>query len=889
MATRDYRGVRLNSGATVAPEAAAPIRVGQLRQQDTSRSIADDALLAIVGEATQFATQNFERSVQEHYVQGQRAASQKKAVEEVDADPFMAPFVRGGYNDANWQAKQAELSSKLQQYIATEGKMLDSDAFAQKMAEEFAPLLDDYKGLTGQMQGRALASQAQLEATLLETQAKENAKWSLESYAQRVSMRGNETATSILKARKSGDVLAEEGHVARAYQFVSDVLKDPKLTEDTRNDVVVNYLQMLANSDIREVPESLRLSGALDGLDSEQLTKLDTAIRESQNRTRTLDNHGAYEYMGQIEARLEAGDMPDKDEFQSYLDFGVRELRRSDEWVSGQWRKYYSQGNDPSLNRELLAAWASGDRTAVVAHLPPGADVGTAGDIYNKYLAKAGIPAPQRIADLVSKGVVVGSIPKSVGREFMAAVNSVAMTDGDAEVNPEHAEVLRLVTDAVALNEADRPYAGATLLQAIPEEGRSLVSFMMRVRDTIPPTEALRIFRAKGAEFEKMDENTRRARSVAVRTALREQAAKEWGNGRFVSGLVNVVGGMPQIKSEWANDMLYDAMQQEVLAKAADPTTVALFGTPELEASAVENAYASVLERVIPVGVPGVGGKPAIPLILPRGVRVEDAFPGITAADAMRLGENLAKTNPFEHPLPEDSLVGYFMRAGSLWAVELDADGEEKLGGAQQRVSKQFMGEIIAKTREESRQVWEEQDGARLSKPVNVSAGPDGRVQFRMSGENAYGLNPVATYKWRKELLSAEGLRLAAYNDASGVAVGVGRNVTKQMQVGDRVTVEQAEQWFREDSDAAIRDAQRLAIELGVRSEEAVLGLAGMTYQHGSAGVREWKRTMEIIKNPEKYSYSDFIEEARNSDTWRNPQTRKRVEMFIQRMKPHWE
>ena len=37
------------------------------------------------------------------------------------------------------------------------------------------------------------------------------------------------------------------------------------------------------------------------------------------------------------------------------------------------------------------------------------------------------------------------------------------------------------------------------------------------------------------------------------------------------------------------------------------------------------------------------------------------------------------------------------------------------------------------------------------------------------------------------------------YKDRNGLAVGVGRNVTGRLKEGDKITREQAQQWFAED------------------------------------------------------------------------------------------
>lgn len=112
MVDRTYTGFDLPDAQPLAPRPARPMGAQQERVDNTP-SLGAAALGAILEVGVGLAKQNFDQSVQEHYLRGSRAVAAKQAVEEVDADAFMAPFVRGGFNEATWRSEQAKFSQEM--------------------------------------------------------------------------------------------------------------------------------------------------------------------------------------------------------------------------------------------------------------------------------------------------------------------------------------------------------------------------------------------------------------------------------------------------------------------------------------------------------------------------------------------------------------------------------------------------------------------------------------------------------------------------------------------------------------------------------------------------------------------------------------------------------
>ena len=236
-------------------------------------------------------------------------------------------------------------------------------------------------------------------------------------------------------------------------------------------------------------------------------------------------------------------------------------------------------------------------------------------------------------------------------------------------------------------------------------------------------------------------------------------------------------------------------------------------------------------------------------------------------------------------------MVGYRMdTAGNIWATELDGSGEPVYSGDRQTqtvLTKSQVGGLIKDVATKRDKVWEDARRANFGGPIKVQAHEGGEVTLNVSGANPIGASPLETMRWKREVLSAEGMRTTVYSDSKGPAAGVGHN-DSSLKVGQAIPHEQINQWFEQDTNAALLAGKKLANQLGVYDDRGILGIAGMIFQHGEKGMKNWDRTLKMIAEPKRFTYDQFKKEAQDSDTWRNPATRKRVDRFIWRMKDHW-
>lgn len=153
-----------------------------------------------------------------------------------------------------------------------------------------------------------------------------------------------------------------------------------------------------------------------------------------------------------------------------------------------------------------------------------------------------------------------------------------------------------------------------------------------------------------------------------------------------------------------------------------------------------------------------------------------------------------------------------------------------------------------------------------------------------IDGGNASGMQRRGVYDWRRDLLSHEGYSETVYKDAGGLAVGAGRNVTgTKLKEGDTVPKAVIERWFAEDTDAALESASRIAKDLGVTNQQAVLGIAGAVYQMGAGGVADFKDTKKAIRDKDWPAFQKAVHESK----WAK-QTPTRVAAFIGYMQAHF-
>jgi lysozyme len=139
---------------------------------------------------------------------------------------------------------------------------------------------------------------------------------------------------------------------------------------------------------------------------------------------------------------------------------------------------------------------------------------------------------------------------------------------------------------------------------------------------------------------------------------------------------------------------------------------------------------------------------------------------------------------------------------------------------------------------------------------------------------------PAIKEKVVAKLKQREGVVNKSYLDSLGKPTGgVGHLLTKEEQAlypeGTEIPQEVVDGWLAQDSDKAMKAAEKQAKELGVDSEEMVLALSSVNFQLGPNWKAEHKNTWSLMKQGK---FEEAAQEAVNSD-WHG-QTPTRVEDF---------
>lgn len=866
MVQRNSEEFRLNRPAGEAAGAVG-FQAGKYeRPQQQAPSDSAQTLGALLRLGQAGADLAMQSTAQAAYLDGVRARLAGEAEDTITSDPFSAPFVRGGYQDQDYQVAQAEMQRKLAAEIATTGRTLTPTEFADRVRSEAQGLMGKMGGLTPQSQARALRSQMAMEASLFADHMTAHQKWSIEQAAKARLARGNQLITNLTGAQ---DPASRQAHVDAAAVFYLDLMGDAALPAEVRTKQGTAYLEALANADQRDVVEQLRANGALDGLGFDDRKAIDTALRSSKQRTAEQEVMHNLFADAALEAEAKAGRLKDPAALKAYTDRGVAEgwMSRSHALTLVQG---YVKGSSASDNMIALAgAIQNGDIVTLgqLDHTPASAveelDKHFAQDTSGKF------GLGDRVALSVTAARRVGEVPKSMGALMGSAIRAVQLAGPGGQVSSQYIEVLDTVSQMIhASEENDGGSTGRALLASMPEDTRAAMAHMLeQAKFGVPPSKSLSEY---GAKLQSLSSETPLERSLSTqkfRQSLQDLADSQVSSG-FLGGVGNALTGNSNLDANPYNAYAVRmGLEADLYAIAQDPRNQALSAE-----AALNLAQARLGERTIEVGSRGIAftGEARRPLIMPDTASIEREF-GIPAKDKSLIGRKLAELYPSD---VDGGLSSAFRwQGGRLEHVLVDSEG---LVRQIDKVDTQAVGKAI---RDDRVARFEEEQAAHFGAPVRV-----GDNEITVDGNNTYGLPYRAAYQFRKELAGFEGYRLEVYKDRNGLAVGLGHNVTGTgLKEGDTISREQAEAWFRDDTDRAMGTAQRLAEELGVQSQEATLALAGAAFQLGEAGLRDHQRTAEAIRNRD---WETFVKEVRSSK-WAE-QTPERADWFIRRMGDHF-
>lgn len=861
-------GLRIDVTDKQAYQGGGRAQVKDYDVQNTSNGLSQ-VLTGILNVGMGVAQKKWDSNVQEEVVRGARARMAGEAEDAIASDAFAAPFARNGYKQQDYRIKQADFSLRMSQLAKNDGRKLTPEEFRRRMASESDGILAGLDGLPPEAHMQALMQQTKAEETLFTEQAQTHANWLIEQGTKPFLAQGNSILAKLNSASASGDDLTYRAATEEAALYHMNLLNTPAIPDGQREKVAKQFLMGVLDLNQRKVYEDLRDAGALDTMSFDDRRELNQAYERSSASTRAKDSMVDLERDATFQTGVISGTVG-MDEAATYAKDRVgRGL-----WSAEQALSFVQNAQKGVANRQLMGNMVSALEAGDINTLNTlGFEVDEALTKYDQLAAANGISASQRLANNTKLGLRLGVFPKNYGAAVGASVRAVLASDGT--VQPEMVQVLNTVTEQVVQARKLNPSAGNVLLSGIPEEQRGAVAFMLNQAEKgIEPGQALKEYGAHDLVATQQEDFQKLANNQKFRKLLAGAVGDKFLSG-ITGRLGNFVTGSSNLSDNTAVMAMYTrAVKEEAIQLSGDRRYAGMLLTDDGHASLLQNAAANVADRTIQVGKHGVlFDRERAPLILPRGL---DAAAVFGSRDSRGIGQELADRYPpdVKGVFGDKSTVAFeYTRQNGLYRIQYDASGKDL---DRVKIDPKAIGTAVNQRNAEHVNA---QRAADLGAEVDAGGGN----KLTIDGGNASGMQRRGVYDWRRDMLSHEGYRDTVYPDRKGLAVGVGRNVTGRLKEGDKITQEQAQQWFAEDTDDALIVGNRIAKDLGVTNQQAILGLAGAVFQLGEGGLGEFKATKKAIQNKDWDTFQKQVHDSK----WAQ-QTPERVKAFLAYMQPHF-
>ena len=766
MPTRDYQGFSIASGSRgTAPVAGAPLNVTR-PVPEQGPTVAGQVLQGLLKVGGAIADKNLENEIDDAYIEGQRQRSLGTAVEDIQGDAVMAPFLRGGYATQDYRLAQAKFAQDTQNFIAGDGRAIAPEEFAKSIAEGSSAITKDVSTkLPRAERANALASQAQTEQALIHRQAKEHAKYGLEQVSLRYSTQGNQINADLTKARDAGDSEAYTQAAGRAALFLQDVLTGPSLPQKIRAGVATDYVLSVLGTDHADLVEQVIGAGLLDALPGDARFKISGALRESRSRTIDIEAIGTMESNGRLLARIALGDA-DIDEVRAHTEKEMRAKRMKVNEAENVFKLFYmvqakggldgggsgTQGTaaaaGPALDEKanLYAALDAGDLQAIHTM---GSSPADAIMVRDKAWLKAGNSVAAVTLEGIKTGIKLGSVPSKLGTRVQDALFAMAANPDD--VNAEQASLVRGSIALVQQMQAQSPESVSRFLAAIPEEGRAVMAYVL---DTTSqggdPLKAMREATTKTGAYKALSESDKRAASAGFNTRLLKALDDRFENS-FVGRTKELLSpAEAATASAGVQGQLYMAATEEVHRLSRNPDNLALLVPGDKpEAALINTALANVQRRTLRIARsadPSTAGGTL--LVLPADTSAAALFGDVNLGF---VGEELSKRYP---ALSKDVTSEFQAVRGpdgryQLLNRQIGADGVSTQDTV---VDLKGLNEVVTARADALYQEKYYADGGGGTVPVK---GTDGkRINLGVDGRNEVGMGRTTVYKWRKFLLS---------------------------------------------------------------------------------------------------------------------------------------
>lgn len=875
------------------PTATSQIGQQRARQVDTTQW-GPDVVGGLLGFAENISKQAWVDQTERTYAEAARARQLGESMESVEGNVFLKPFIRGGFQDMDFQLRQAEMQTTAQKFIAKDGRKVPPEQFQAYLQEHTKSLWDSTgSGLSRQMRKQALDSTMKAEGSLMATHSKEYQKYlNEENYKMMTAMAT--TSLAGVQALQGGDTMPALQELAGVMQRLHT-----DLPAEQSNPMLQKLMQTMYRDGMIEEADAL-FEGGENGTGItgtwpvEVRYEVANAQRAAYDKRLTEVNTVTATEIAAARSQHKAGKVFTPNEIHAMSPEARGVLNNKGlaalmipEGSTGTPDKnlamasLYIKGSPALLNQNMFNATESGNAAYTF----------TKGQFPESPVQFVSAVMPANIAHGYIQPELVKDLDRSIGNILGSSDGSGSQYDQDmmntfVNMYRAHANegsgtaILALIDNG--LSEDNRGVLTAAMmdktgrpLPALIADAKARIDtgFAMKVKDRVQSTK----------NEQRILTNTEAMLESDVSNAM-------WRTFKSITGL----GTQEVPKGSKAYQQILDATLEETQYIFIENPGLAN-GLPDESIHAMALARAANRTVMVTVDVP-MGFDYNRALVLPRQPNGKVKFLDTvnTLPDGNRLNaspEAVQRALMTELNVPKGHSVEFSTPPnGDVIPVFIDTSNPTNVIQGKP-INPKNVQDLIMKERGNLEQVVADSQFGMVYRAHDATAGRD--LNLNINGLNVQGLPAEKVLEWRKELIKSEGVREQQYTDTTGnITVGIGHKVRPDMQSVYSSTTKDGvmsttgiSDLFASDSDFAITEGARIARDYGISDPDTQLAIAEMVFQLGSAGTKEFKATLKQLADA-----NDFEGLKTRSRDWPwYAQTPKRVDKFLNAIQPIFE
>lgn len=908
---------QIATGNLGGPSAVSNIGEVRPRQVDNTKW-GPDVIGGLLGFAESISKQAWVDQTERTYAEAARARMLGESMDSVQGNALLKPFIRGGFQDMDFQLKQAEMQNEALAYINGDGKALTPDKFQEYLAEKSKGMWAEVgDGLSRKQRSVSLQTQMQAEQGLMAAHSKAHQEYLLEQRYQQLTalvsadlrglqeLQGHDTMPALGKLNSS---------MQRLMQELPRDMHEPmieKIMLTLYKDGMINEADVLFNGG----EDGL---GTLPGIPVEVRYKIADAQRAAKEKLATKTNVETAQVMAAASLAHREGKV-----------FSLQEVTELVRQYPALLNAYTNKdiaalmlprAADQTADKKLqkFRAMATMDRRAVEAEFGGVTDSDMDGFYAQTKMELDGDTAAA-IQHSLRVSEALGLFSPQLAKDFADSLSTV-LNNPDLDTTDYHWQVVQALTEHVQAKYSvgEGQLTLGQLEQKMPAELQGVLSSL--AMDQAAGSLQQRIERAQqrvtAANAIYAQNQVLHTKNVQSVTSRIEEVLTGDLSGTLMRSFKSITGlGDQQIKRGGTSfNRMANALYEEVeFLMASNPALANLYSDdPDLAAA---HALESLKHRTITLSSKDwvLDTDSSRALVLPRdgsGTKVPflDKIYEASGIPSGHISQKWVEESILEQVKPPKGFSLEFSVDGQqIIPVYIDRSSNSAVPGRPLDPIK--AGESIRKRRDELLQKQSDQtfgkevelgatgENVKLLKPYDPVS--RGRVRLLIDGNNEAGLPESDVLRWREELVRSEGARRSLYGDdtkqggkviITRKAFGVGHNYRPELaefyetlkDSDGKLTNEGMSRLFAQDTNDAIRVGVRLAEQYGIARPEAQLAIAEMVFQLGREGAYKFEQTFKQIAEAR-----DYDELVRRSRTWPwYKQTPDRVEKFLAAVKP---